>query len=170
MGLIKPLIMQTQEAPDAEPEYNLDNIRYFVGRELGVSEWVTVEQSAISQFAECTGDHQWIHVDVERCRAESPFGAPIAHGFLTLSMVPALQMRMGMMPPGAARAINCGVNEVRFQSPVLAGERVRLRVVLQSVDGKGKTRLIAVTRNILEVEGKEKPALTADMVAMFYRS
>lgn len=151
------------------PNYSLDTLGDFVGKELGVSDWVVVDQHMINQFAESTGDHQWIHVDAERCKRESPFGAPIAHGFLTLSMLASLQMKLGTIPEGASRAMNCGVDQVKFQSPVLAGERVRARVTLKSADTKGTDRLLLVTGNVLEVEGKDRPALTADLVAMVYR-
>ena len=151
------------------PNYRLDTLGDFVGKELGVSDWVIVDQNMINQFAESTGDHQWIHVDVERCKRESPFGAPIAHGFLTLSMLVSLQMKLGTIPEGASRAMNCGADQVKFQSPVLAGERVRARVTLKSADAKGPGRLLLVTGNVLEVEGKDRPALTADLVAMVYR-
>jgi len=151
------------------PNYTLDTLGDFIGKELGVSDWVVVDQRMIDLFAESTGDHQWIHVDVERCKRESPFGAPIAHGFLTLSMLASLQMKLGSIPQDASRAMNCGVDQVRFQQPVLAGERVRARVMLKSVVAKGSDRLLLVTGNVLEVEGKDRPALTADLVAMVYR-
>ena len=151
------------------PNYRLDTLGDFVGKELGVSDWVVVDQNMINLFAESTGDHQWIHVDVERCKRESPFGAPIAHGFLTLSMLVSLQIKLGTIPEGASRVMNCGVDQVRFQSPVLAGERVRARVTLKSATAKGSDRLLLVTGNVLEVEGNDKPALTADLVAMVYR-
>ena len=151
------------------PNYSLDTLGDFVGKELGVSDWVVVDQTMINQFAQSTGDHQWIHVDAERCKRESPFGAPIAHGFLTLSMLVPLQMQLGTIPAGVSRVMNCGVEQVKFQSPVLAGERVRARVTLKSVDAKGTSRLLLVTGNVMEVEGKDKPALTADLVAMVYR-
>lgn len=151
------------------PNYSLDTLGDFVGKELGVSDWVVVDQNMINQFAESTGDHQWIHVDAERCKRESPFGAPIAHGFLTLSMLVSLQMKLGTIPEGASRAMNCGVDQVKFQSPVLSGERVRARVTLKSVAAKGSDRLLLVTGNVMEVEGKDRPALTADLVAMVYR-
>lgn len=151
------------------PNYSLDTLGDFVGKELGVSDWVVVDQNMIDRFAEGTGDHQWIHVDADRCKRESPFGAPIAHGFLTLSMLAALQMKLGVIPGGASRAMNCGVDQAKFLSPVLAGERVRARVTLKSADAKGTDRLLLVTGNVMEVEGKDRPALTADLVAMVYR-
>ena len=151
------------------PNYTLDTLGDFIGKELGVSDWVVVDQRMIDLFAEGTGDRQWIHVDVDRCKRESPFGAPIAHGFLTLSLLAPLQMRMGAIPQDASRAMNCGVDQVKFQQPVLAGDRVRVRVTLKSVTAKGSDRLLLVTGTVLEVEGKDRPALTADLVAMVYR-
>ncbi|ALN83947.1 maoC like domain protein [Lysobacter capsici] len=149
--------------------YSLDTVADFVSQEIGVTDWQAVEQATIDQFASATGDRQWIHVDVERCRRESPFGGPIAHGFLLLSLLAPMQMRLGLMPSGVSRAINAGLGEVKFQSPVLAGESVRLRVTLESIEPKGADRLLMVTSNVLEVQGKDKPALTASMAAMLYR-
>ncbi len=150
------------------PGYSLDRINNFVGRELGLSDWLIVDQEKIEQFAECTGDFQWIHVDVERCRKEGPFGAPIAHGFLSLSLLAALQMQLGCVPTGVRRAINAGVDQVKFQAPVLAGTRVRARVKLLSAEAKGDDRMLLVTRNVLEIEGNDKPALTANLIVMVY--
>ena len=101
--------------------YRFDTLPTFVGTELPVGEWLAVEQSRIDQFADCTGDRQWIHVDPERCALESPFRVPIAHGFLTLSLLAKELMDLGLVPPDATRAINAGVNNVRFRTPVRAG-------------------------------------------------
>src|ERR1700757_163962 len=105
--------------------YSVANINEFVGVELGVSNWVVVDQARIGAFAECTGDRQWIHVDVERAKRESPFGGPIAHGYLTLSLVAATVMEIGIIPPDAATGLNYGVDKVRFIAPVKAGARGR---------------------------------------------
>src|SRR5260221_5684098 len=94
--------------------FTLATINDFIGRELGVSDWLTVDQERINQFAACTGDHQWIHVDVERARRESPFGAPIAHGYLTLALLSQFQYAIGMIPPDATQVINYGLDRVRF--------------------------------------------------------
>jgi acyl dehydratase len=150
------------------PGYTMATLPEFVGRELGVSPWITVDQSRIDAFAICTGDDQWIHVDVERARRESPFGAPIAHGFLTLSLLAKVQLELGAVPPDASRAINSGVNNVRFKAPVRAGGRVRARVSLLLAEPKGAGRILLVTRNVLEVEGETEPALTADVIAMVF--
>jgi acyl dehydratase len=144
----------------------LANVPDFVGRELGVSGWMTVDQSRIDQFAECTGDHQWIHVDVERANRESPFGSPIAHGYLTLSLIAPLAMEIGVVPKDAAAGLNYGLDKVRFIAPVKAGERVRLRVVLLGVEPKDGGALVIKTRNTLEIEGSDKPALVAEALAL----
>ena len=107
------------------------------GKELGVSGWVTVDQEMINQFAECTGDRQWIHIDVERAKRESPFRAPVAHGYLTLSLIAAMSYELGALPAGTAAAFNYGLDKVRFLAPVRVGSRVRLRSTLMSFDDKG---------------------------------
>ena len=104
----------------------------------------------IDQFARTTLDEQWIHIDVERCRRESPYGAPIAHGFLTLSLLAPLLLRMGVIPTNASQAINCGIDNTRFLAPVLAGDRVRTRAELASADRKSGDRVLIVTRHVLE--------------------
>src|SRR5262249_56157739 len=108
----------------------------FVGRELGVSGWMTVDQSRINQFADCTGDRQWIHIDVDRAKRESPFRSPVAHGYLTLALIAPLAMEIGVLPTDAAAGFNYGLDKVRFLAPVKAGARVRLRVVLGGVESK----------------------------------
>jgi len=147
------------------PQFTLSTIGQCVGKELGVSSWLTVEQSRINQFAECSGDRQWIHVDVERANRESPYRSPIAHGYLTLSLVAPLQMEIGAIPEGATAAFNYGLDMVRFLAPVKAGARVRLRVALMEVQPKGSS-LVLKTSNTLEIEGSEKPALIAESLAL----
>jgi acyl dehydratase len=147
------------------PEFTLSEIPRFVGQELGVSSWITVDQSRIDQFAECSGDRQWIHVDVERAKRESPYRAPIAHGYLTLSLVAPLQMEIGAVPADAAAAFNYGLDKVRFLAPVKAGARVRLRVALINVERKGGG-VVLKTSNTLEIEGSDKPALIAESLAL----
>jgi acyl dehydratase len=147
------------------PEFTLSDMKQLVGQELGVSSWVTVDQSRIDQFAECSGDRQWIHVDVERAKRESPYRAPIAHGYLTLSLVAPLQMEIGAVPKDAAAAFNYGLDKVRFLAPVKAGARVRLRVALSDVEQKGGG-VVLKTSNTLEIEGSDKPALIAESLAL----
>ena len=144
----------------------LSNINDFVGRELGVSSGMTVDQSRINQFADCTGDHQWIHVDVERAKRESPFRGAIAHGYLTLALIAPLAMEVGVVPKDAAAGFNYGLDKVRFLAPVRAGARVRLRVVLAGVEPKDGGQLVIKTMNTLEIEGSDKPALIAETLAL----
>jgi acyl dehydratase len=135
-----------------------------IGQELGVSNWIAIDQSRIDTFASCTGDHQWIHVDVERAKRESPFRGPIAHGYLTLAMVAPLAMEIGIIPRDAAAGLNYGVDKVRFLAPVPAGARVRLRVTLSGVEPRDGGQVIMKTQNTLE--GSEKPALIAETLAL----
>src|SRR5216684_3080701 len=137
-----------------------------VGQELGVSGWVSIDQARIDTFASCTGDDQWIHVDVERAKRESPFRGPIAHGYLTLAMVAPLAMEVGVIPTDAAAGLNYGIDKVRFLAPVPAGARVRVRVVLVGIEPREGGQVIKKARNTLEVEGSEKPALVAETLAL----
>ena len=146
--------------------YSLRTVSDFVGKELGVSNWVQVEQPRIDQFAECTGDHQWIHVDPKRASADSPYGGTIAHGFLTLSMVATMAMEVGIMPADARAGLNYGMDKLRFMAPVKAGARVRCRIELVSAEDKGGGNTLIKTRNTLEIEGQNKPALVAEMLTM----
>lgn len=150
----------------AIPGYKLATVGEFVGKELGVSSWHAIDQDRINAFAECTGDHQWIHVDVDRASRESPFGGTIAHGYLTLSMLAPLQEEIGVIPDGTRQAINFGLDKLRFLTPVKAGARIRMRVTLLSVEDRGKGRLLLRTANTFDIEGAEKPALTAESLAL----
>ena len=147
-------------------EYSIATIESFVGRELGVSDWIVVDQARIDVFAQCTGDTQWIHVDVERAKRESPFGGTIAHGYLTLSLLAALAIDIGVIPGDASAGLNYGLDKVRFMTPVKAGARVRNRVTLLSAERKGGGRVIVKTMNELQIEGEDKPALIAETLAM----
>ncbi|BCF93333.1 MULTISPECIES: MaoC family dehydratase [Paraburkholderia] len=147
-------------------DYSIATIDSCVGRELGVSDWVSVDQARIDAFAACTGDRQWIHVDVERAKRESPFGGTIAHGYLTLSLLAALAIEIGLIPPDASAGLNYGLDKVRFMTPVKAGARVRSRVTLVSAERKEGGRIIIKTMNELQIEGEEKPALIAESLAM----
>ncbi len=146
-------------------DFTIAEMGKHIGRELGVSDWVTIDQSRIDAFASCTGDNQWIHVDVERAKRESPYRGPVAHGYLTLSMVAPLSVQIGILPKDAAAGLNYGVDKARFLAPVPAGARVRLRVVLVSLEPKDGGKAIMKTQNTLEVEGSEKPALIAETLA-----
>lgn len=146
--------------------FTLAGLNERVGEELGLSGWVTIDQARIDTFASCTGDHQWIHVDVERAKRESPFRGPVAHGHLALAMVAPLSMEVGVIPRDAAAGLNYGIDKVRFLAPVPAGTRVRLRVVLAGLEPKDGGQVIMRTQNTLEMEGSEKPALVAETRAL----
>ncbi len=141
--------------------YSYQTIQQFVGRELGVSDWLTIDQDRINHFADCTDDHQWIHVDVERARRESPWGTTIAHGYLTLSLLPSLQFSTDVIPADVSQVINYGLDKLRFIAPVKVGKRIRNRVILLSVEDKGQGRLLK-TQNTVEIEGEDRPAMVAE--------
>ena len=146
-------------------EYPRDLLK-LVGMELGPSEWMTVDQAMIDKFAEATGDHQWIHVDVERAKRESLLGSTIAHGFLTLSLLARFGYELGLVPPEGAHLLNYGLDRVRFMAPVKAGARVRDRVVLLKVEKKGPGRKLVTTRHTVEIEGEAKPAMVAESLVL----
>jgi acyl dehydratase len=138
-----------------------------VGKDLGPSDWITVDQPMIDKFAEATGDHQWIHVDVERAKREMPGGKTIAHGYLTLSLVPRLASTLVKVTQ-VSRGVNYGSNKVRFTSTVPAGARIRLHqkiVKVEPVENNG----VRVTSEVkVEVEGQERPALVAEIMGIRY--
>ena len=142
-----------------------------VGAESGVGDWFSVTQEMINGFADATLDRQWIHVDVERAARESPFGAPVAHGFFTLSLIPHLT---GMVEPdkprypGVALTVNYGLNRVRFPHPLLAGSRIRARTQLQSVEEVRGNGLQMIHNVTVDIEGVEKPTCVAEMVSRLY--
>ena len=137
-----------------------------VGRELGTSEWFEVTQDRVDTFADATGDHQWIHVDVERAKAESPFGGPIAHGYLTLSLLVPLFAQV-LAVTDTAMGVNYGLNKVRFPSPVPVGSRVRLTATLKDVE-QVTGGLQLTFSAVIEREGSEKPACIAEPVYRYY--
>ncbi len=146
--------------------YSLATLGDFVGKELGVTDWLTVTQERINAFADCTDDHQWIHVDVERAKRESPFGTTIAHGYLTLSLLSAMQFELNTIPSGAQAVLNYGSDKVRFITPVKSGARIRDHITLVAAESKGPGRILLTTRHTIEIEGEEKPAMVADTLAM----
>ncbi len=142
------------------------DMKAHIGQKVGTSEWVLVDQPMIDAFAAATGDLQWIHVDPERARRESPYGTTIAHGYLTLSLLPRLGDTVYRIRQ-TSRAINYGTNKVRFTSMVPAGSRVRLTQVLKAVeDVKGGVRM--TFESTVEIEGSEKPALVAEALFMAF--
>jgi acyl dehydratase len=152
----------------SRPGLTFDGLRALTGRELGVSNWITVDQEKIEQFADCTGDRQWIHVDAERARKESPFRRPIAHGYLTLSLLSAMMLDINMTPENTQAAFVHGLDSVRFIAPVKSGARVRMRSMLVSMDDRGPGQYLVRTANTVEVEDDPRPALTADVLIVLY--
>ena len=144
----------------------MEDARSRVGQEIGVSDWMLIDQDRVNVFAEVTGDRQWIHVDVERARRESPFGGPIVHGYLTLSLLAKFaQECIGV--EGIKLAVNYGLNRVRFAAPVKVGSRVRARFVLGAAeDIPGGVQL--VWQAVIEIDGGDKPACAAEMVTRWY--
>ena len=147
----------------------VEEVKALVGQELGVGDWLEITQDRVNQFADVTGDHQWIHVDVERAKA-SPLGGPIAHGFLTLSLIPLLgQTREGVKVSLPYKQVfNYGLNRVRFISPVKVGARVRMRTSLQAFDeiSPGVVQMTSV--QTIEIEGSERPAMVAESLVRMY--
>jgi acyl dehydratase len=156
----------TIKAVSAATFGNADALRAQVGAEPLVSDWLTVDQARVDLFAEATGDPQWIHVDPERARRESPFGGPVAHGFLTLSLIPALlgktiafKQRMG---------VNYGLNRVRFTSPVLVGSQLRAKFSVESVTDVDNSGVQAMWNVTLERQGSERPVCIAEFITRHY--
>jgi acyl dehydratase len=147
---------------------NLDDLKHFIGREIGVTEWSQVTQERIQQFAEATEDRQWIHLDPERAKRESPYGTTIAHGFLTLSLVSYLMKQAVQIQSGLRMAVNYGLNRVRFPAPVLAGSKIRGRFTLAALQELPKG-IEAVFSVAVESEGKEKPCCVAEWIVRYYR-
>jgi acyl dehydratase len=144
----------------------IEDLKAYIGKPLGSSEWFTVTQQIIDQFAEATGDHQWIHVDVERAKREMPGGKTIAHGYLTLSLLPRLNANIVKIKK-RSRGLNYGSNKVRFTAPVPAGARIRSHLTLKAVDPiEGGARMTYEAR--IEVEGNSRPALVAETLGLAF--
>ena len=139
----------------------------YVGKELGRSEWLTIDQQRINQFAECTGDHQFIHVDPEKAKL-TPFGSTIAHGFLSLSLVPMLMEKIMIMPQGLKMAVNYGLDSVRFIQPVKVNSKVRLVVTLVDANEKNPGQWLLKAKAVLEIEGSAKPAYIAEPLTLCF--
>jgi len=152
-------------APTVVP--SIGALKSLVGQKLGVSDWVTVSQQQINSFAEATGDHQWIHVDVERAKRESPFKQPIAHGYLTISLAPVLLPQV-VRVEGVRMAVNYGLESMRLPAPVPAGARVRMSAELKDVREMPGGGARATFGLAFEVEGGGKPACIADAIYVYY--
>ena len=142
------------------------DVKSLVGKELGVSEWHLVTQDEINKFADATHDHQWIHIDVERAKKESPFGGPVAHGYYTLSLAPHLMSQIWAVN-GIKMGVNYGLNKLRFPSPVMIGKRVRARATLNNVEDVQGGIQVAVGI-AFEVEGSDKPVCVAEGLYRYY--
>lgn len=142
------------------------DVKVYEGREIGVSDWILVDQHRINHFADATDDHQWIHVDVERARQELPVGSTIAHGYLLVSLMPRM-LDTFVEFRGLTRVINYGLNEVRFKNMVAAGKRVRMRTKLVSARQRAGG-LQVILDNTIEIEGETRPACKAEVLVLYF--
>jgi acyl dehydratase len=149
------------------PVATIEDIRSRIGTEIGVSPWIPIDQQAIDMFAEVTGDHQFIHIDPEAA-ARTPFGGTIAHGFLTLSLLSQMAASVMLAPEGMKMAVNYGFERVRFIAPVRSGRRVRGRFVLTAAEEKRPGQWQFVHEVTVEIEGEEKPALSAAWIGRIF--
>ena len=149
------------------PLASLDEIKAKIGTSLGASPWIEVDQKAIDTFADVTGDHQFIHVD-PAAAAETPFGGTIAHGFLTLSLLSQMAAHVMLVPDTTRMAVNYGFEKVRFIAPVRSGKRVRGHFTLASAEEKRPGQWQFVHNVTVEIEGEDKPALTADWIGLVF--
>lgn len=149
------------------PVANFEEIKARIGTEIGVSDWILIDQKAIDIFADVTGDHQFIHVDPATA-AQTPFGGTVAHGFLTLSLLSQMAAGVMLIPPTIKMAVNYGFEKVRFIAPVRSGKRVRGSFTLVSIEEKRPGQWQFLHHVIVEIEGEEKPALTADWIGMIF--
>ncbi|MOA21362.1 putative enoyl-CoA hydratase 1 [compost metagenome] len=149
------------------PFVPVSQLKDYVGKELGRSQWLIIDQNRINQFAECTGDHQFIHVDPVKAK-HTPFGGTIAHGFLSLSLIPMLMESLMIMPEGLKMAVNYGLDSVRFIQPVKVDSRVRLSLSIVEVTEKRPGQWLIKAQASLEIEGEEKPAYIAEPLTLCF--
>ena len=145
----------------------VEKMKERVGTEMGVTDWFQMDQERIDKFADCTMDHQWIHVDQEKA-AQGPFGQTIAHGYLTISLLPHFSANHALLPEGTLMAINYGMNKLRLVNPVKSDARIRDRIVLSDVVERRGGRILVTTTHTIEIEGEEKPAMIAEVLSMFF--
>ena len=146
----------------------LEDLPNYKGKVIGESPWKNISQEMIQAFADATGDHQWIHVDVERARKEAPWGAPVAHGFLTLSLIPQLNQQ-AMTVTGPAATINYGMNKVRLPNAVKSGSDIRSRIELVNVEEVDDKQVLATYKTVIEIKDEDKPAVVAENLAMYVK-
>lgn len=149
------------------PYVTIEELLACVGKDLGFSDWIQIDQERVNQFAECTGDHQFIHVDPEKAKL-TPFGCTIAHGFLSLSLIPKLMEGLMPLPKGLKMAVNYGLDSVRFIQPVKVGARVRLGLTLLDAQEKNPGQWLLKARTVLEIEGEAKPAYVAEPLTLCF--
>ena len=152
----------------ANPAFHVADGQQHIGEELAVSDWTTLTQAQVDMFATATKDPDWMHVDVERSRAESPYGTTIVQGFLMMSLVIHLTHETATDPAGVAYSLNYGMDRVRFTSVVTTGSRVRSRIKLLEVAARGEGRFLYKTGHTLEVEGQDKPAMVAEWLVLHF--
>lgn len=145
----------------------LEKFKQLIGQDNGTTEWFQIDQDRINRFADVTEDHQWIHVDVEKAKA-GPFGSPIAHGFLTLSLIPVFSYAGKYSIEGAKMSVNYGLNKVRFINPVRVGSRVRSKMVITAIQEKTPTQILVTNTHTIEIEGQAKPACIAEALGMIF--
>jgi len=145
----------------------LKKLKKHVGKEVCLSDWLEITQERINDFADCTEDKQWIHIDIEKAE-NSPLEGTVAHGFLILSLLPFLSRKSVILSYDCKMIINYGVNKVRFINSVRPGSRIRNRAVLEKAEKKGFRRILAHVQNTVEIEGEEKPALVAEALVLFF--
>ena len=144
-----------------------EKLKKMIGQENGTSGWVLIDQDRINRFADATEDHQWIHVDIEKAK-KGPFGGPIGHGFLTLSLIPIFSKSAKYLPEGLKMGINYGLNKVRFINPVPVGSQVRSRMVISAVEEKGPGKILMTITHTIEIKGQDKPACIAEALSMLF--
>lgn len=149
------------------PQVPVAELKDYIGKELGHSEWFTVDQSRVDQFADCTGDHQFIHIDPVKA-AQTPFGGTVAHGFLSLSLLPMLMDELMIRPEGTKMGVNYGLDSLRFIQPVRVGSRVRVSATLLDAYEKNPGQWLLKSRATMEIEGTEKPAFIAETLALCF--
>eukprot|EP01116_Phalansterium_solitarium_P010027 TRINITY_DN2441_c0_g1_i2.p1 TRINITY_DN2441_c0_g1~~TRINITY_DN2441_c0_g1_i2.p1 ORF type:complete len:196 (-),score=48.70 TRINITY_DN2441_c0_g1_i2:153-740(-) len=163
------VLRELQERPKpVKKSMSLNDFKALVGKEVGLSNWFKISQERVNAFADATGDHQWIHIDPERARAESPFGGPIAHGFLTLSLLPMLNDEAMPTVDGIKMGVNYGLQKVRFVSPVPVDASVRARTALAAYEPIGDNVIQALLKVTIEIEGNAKPAVVVEWLVRWY--
>lgn len=145
----------------------LEKFKQLIGQDNGTTDWIVIDQDRINRFADVTEDHQWIHVDIDKAK-QGPFGTTIAHGFLTLSLVPVFSYAGKYAIEGAEMVVNYGLNKVRFINPVPVGSRVRSKMVITAIEEKKPGQILVTNTHTIEIEGQEKPACVAEALGLFF--